>query len=60
MESFSGITVCAAEEGPAPALLFAVTLQEYWTPAVRLPTVMGEVLPVAVRVACPAAEQDAV
>jgi hypothetical protein len=39
--------------------LFVTTLQEYVTPGFRFLTVMGELVPVAVCVVCPTAEQVA-
>jgi hypothetical protein len=48
----SGVTEFdAADAGPVPTALVAVTVQVTGTPLVRLPTVMGEDGPVAVRAA---------
>ena len=55
------VTVSDPEAPPvSPPLFAAVTEQVYAIPPVKPLTVIGEPLPVAVRVACPVATQVAV
>ena len=53
----AAVTLTAADAVPETSPLLAVTLQEYATPAVRLYTLIGDPVPVAVRVVWPEAEQ---
>ena len=59
--SFSlGVPTSDADGAPVPAPLVAVTEHAYATAGVNPFTVIGVPLPLAVRVACPEAEQLAV
>ena len=57
---WSGVTSALPDAGPVPWLLVAVTEQLYCTRLVRPETMIGEIDPVPVRVACPVAVQVAV
>ena len=56
----TGVTVTAEEAVPVPALLVALTVQEYKLPLVRPVTTIGLAVPVAVMAVAVPVWQDAV
>jgi hypothetical protein len=56
----AGVTVAAAEAAPGPALLAAVTVQEYKLPLLRPATTIGLAVPVTATAAEVPVTQDAV